>query len=98
MNKLILLILFFIFLNNTVHANNIKNSAVVFMYHKFGQQDYPSTNIRIDQFEQHLEEFSKSKYNVRTKSPFHVFIGYRTFILFNNPKIKCASFREQTAI
>ena len=50
--------------NNIVLANNIKNSAVVFMYHKFDIPKYPSTNIRPEQFEQHLNEFSKSKYNV----------------------------------
>lgn len=49
---------------NTAVANNIKNSAVVFMYHKFGVSKYPSTNITLEQFESHLEEFSMSKYNV----------------------------------
>tara|TARA_Y100001970_G_scaffold241030_1_gene304258 strand:- start:630 stop:1622 length:993 start_codon:yes stop_codon:yes gene_type:complete len=50
--------------NNIVLGNNIKNSAVVFMYHKFDIPKYPSTNIRPEQFKAHLEEFSKSKYNV----------------------------------
>ena len=54
----------FLILNNTAQANNIKNSAVVFMYHKFGKPQYPSTNIDIEIFDQHLEEFSKPKYNV----------------------------------
>ncbi len=59
------IILFFIFLfNNIVLANNIKNSAVVFMYHKFDIPKYPSTNITLEQFEAHLDEFSNSKYNV----------------------------------
>jgi len=49
---------------NTVVANNIKNSAVVFMYHKFDVPKYPSTNITPLQFESHLNEFSQSKYNV----------------------------------
>ena len=48
----------------SLQANNIKNSAVIFMYHKFGVDKYPSTNIKMEQFAQHLEEFSKSKYNV----------------------------------
>ena len=34
------------------------------MYHKFGEEKYPSTNIRIEQFEEHLNEFSKKKYSV----------------------------------
>ena len=45
---------------------NIKNSAVIFMYHKFGNSKYPSTNIKLDQFEKHLLEFSLSKYNVKS--------------------------------
>ena len=34
------------------------------MYHKFDVPKYPSTNIRPEQFEEHLNEFSKTKYNV----------------------------------
>ena len=36
------------------------------MYHKFGVDKYPSTNITIEQFESHLKEFSKTKYNVKS--------------------------------
>ena len=53
-------------INNSLQANNVKNSAVIFMYHKFDIQKYPSTNIRIEQFESHLNEFSKTKYNVKS--------------------------------
>ena len=35
------------------------------MYHKFGISKYPSTNVTIEQFESHLEEFNKPKYNLR---------------------------------
>ena len=34
------------------------------MYHKFDRSDYPSTNIKMDQFNDHLLEIIKSKYNV----------------------------------
>ncbi len=30
--------------------------AVIFVYHRFGESEWPSTNIRLDQFEAHLEE------------------------------------------
>ncbi len=40
-------------------------SAVVMMYHRFGESAWPSTNIRIDQFEAHLEELATGKYAVR---------------------------------
>lgn len=39
-------------------------SAVVVMYHRFGESAHPSTNIRIEQFEAHLEELADSKYTV----------------------------------
>ena len=65
-NKLSIFILFFIIISSPVQANNIKNSAVIFMYHKFDVSKYPSTNITLDQFEKHLKEFSKSEYNVKS--------------------------------
>ena len=34
------------------------------MYHKFDVKKYPSTNITAEQFDLHLEEFSKPKYNI----------------------------------
>jgi peptidoglycan/xylan/chitin deacetylase (PgdA/CDA1 family) len=40
-------------------------SAVVIMYHRFGAHTFPSTNIRIDQSEAHLEELAIGKYTVR---------------------------------
>ena len=40
------------------------DSAVVLMYHRFGETAHPSTNIRIEQFEAHLEELSREKYTV----------------------------------
>ena len=53
-----------LFLSNTSPANNIKNSAVIFMYHKFNIPKYPTTNIRPEQFFEHMDEFAKDKYNV----------------------------------
>ena len=62
-----ILFIFFICLNISIsYASNIKNSAVVFMYHKFGVSKYPLTSVTIDQFEAHLKEFSKSKYSVES--------------------------------
>jgi peptidoglycan/xylan/chitin deacetylase (PgdA/CDA1 family) len=39
-------------------------SAVIFMYHRFGESEYPSANIRIDQFEAQLEELRTGGYSV----------------------------------
>jgi len=65
-NQLFIFILFFIIISSSVQANNVKNSAVIFMYHKFGISKYPSTNITLDQFDNHLGEFSQSKYNIKS--------------------------------
>lgn len=39
-------------------------SAVFVMYHRFGEDNIPATNIRIDQFEAHLEELATGGYTV----------------------------------
>ena len=39
-------------------------SAVILMYHRFGESAQPSTNIRLDQFEAHLEELQSGGYTV----------------------------------
>ena len=62
----IIFIIFFSINITTVYANNIKNSAVVFMYHKFGISKYPSTNVTIEQFDSHINELIKQKYNIRS--------------------------------
>ena len=41
-----------------------ENSIAVFVYHRFGENKYPSTNIKIHQFKKHLEELTKNNYNV----------------------------------
>lgn len=40
------------------------SSAVVFMYHRFGESRYPSTNITLKQFEYQLNYLEKNDYNV----------------------------------
>ena len=40
------------------------DSAVILMYHRFGEGAHPSTNIRLDQFEAHLNELRSGDYNV----------------------------------
>ena len=62
-----ILFIFVLCLNiSTSYASNIKNSAVIFMYHKFGVDKYPTTSITIEQFNDHLVEFSKKKYSVKS--------------------------------
>ncbi|MFQ5469816.1 MAG: polysaccharide deacetylase family protein [Gammaproteobacteria bacterium] len=49
----------------TYAAANIDGTqAAVFMYHRFGEDKFPSTNIRIDQFEAHLKYLAKNQFHV----------------------------------
>ena len=60
-------VIFIVYFNITnVCANNIKNSAVVFMYHKFGISKYPSTSVSLDQLDSHIKELKKTKYNIKS--------------------------------
>ncbi|MZR29579.1 polysaccharide deacetylase family protein [Sneathiella sp. DP05] len=38
--------------------------ASVIMYHRFGEDQYTSTNIRIDQFKEHIQELQNGQYTV----------------------------------
>ena len=55
------LIILIIFINNSL-AN--ENTAAVFVYHRFDENKYPSTNTRISQFKKHIEELTNNNYNV----------------------------------
>ncbi|SCA56329.1 Predicted xylanase/chitin deacetylase [Candidatus Terasakiella magnetica] len=41
-----------------------KTSASVVMYHRFGESDYPATNITMEQFETHINEIKTGGYEV----------------------------------
>ena len=45
-------------------AEEIPSHAVLFIYHRFGEANAPSTNIRLDQFDGHLQELRDGGYNV----------------------------------
>lgn len=45
-------------------APAVDDGAVVIMYHRFGEADYPSTSIRLDQFDAHLAELTSGRYTV----------------------------------
>ena len=49
--------------NDTIQASNV-NYASFIMYHRFGDSRYPSTNIKKEQFMEHINELLKPKYNV----------------------------------
>ncbi len=45
-------------------AAQAAESAVILMYHRFGEDTYPATNVRIEQFEAHVEELTAGPYTV----------------------------------
>ena len=40
------------------------NSAVFIMYHRFGENNYPSTNVKLTQLENHIRELKSGPYTV----------------------------------
>lgn len=70
--RIILIFFISLFISNlAAFDDSIKNkldenlsSAVVLMYHRFGNSKYPSTNIRIEQFEQHLKYIQDNGFTV----------------------------------
>jgi len=45
-------------------AATAPTGAVILMYHRFGEDAYPSTSIRIAQFEEHIATLTSGAYNV----------------------------------
>jgi len=60
---LALWLIFYIFFAMGAHAQ-ANSSAVIFMYHRFGEDKYPSTSIKLEQFEAHLAELKSGGYTV----------------------------------
>jgi len=59
---LLLLLLLLLLLPAAVAA--AEQQAVILMYHHFGDDEFPSTNVRLAQFEAHLEHLEKASYEV----------------------------------
>ncbi|MGD9020865.1 MAG: polysaccharide deacetylase family protein [Lysobacterales bacterium] len=51
------------------------DSAVVFMYHRFDEQQHPSTNIRVDQFRMQMEYLQKAGFQVIPLAELLEFLG-----------------------
>ena len=54
----------FLIMLSTLHSAQAGESAVILMYHRFGESVHPSTNIGIDQCEAHIEELQFGGYSV----------------------------------
>jgi peptidoglycan/xylan/chitin deacetylase (PgdA/CDA1 family) len=48
----------------TAAAQEAVTSAVILMYHRFGEDDYASTSVTMDQFDAHVAELTSGKYTV----------------------------------
>ncbi len=59
MEKLFAFLTLLLFLQ-PLHAD----SAAIFIYHRFGESKYPSTNIKVEQFQNHLDYLEKNDFNV----------------------------------
>lgn len=62
--RLLLLLLLTLGMSEELFAKSETNGAVVFMYHRFGESRYPSTNIKMEQFRFELEYLKTHHYNV----------------------------------
>ena len=49
---------------SNLNGEAVASHAVLFIYHRFGENSVPSTNIRLDQFDGHLQEPRDGGYNV----------------------------------
>ena len=52
------------FILGAIGAVRAADHATILMYHRFGEDNYPSTNVRIEQFEAHLEILASGPYTV----------------------------------
>ena len=50
-------------LPRAISAAPDNSSAVILIYHRFGEERYPTTNIRLEQFEAHIAELKSGGYN-----------------------------------
>ena len=60
----IFLIIPCIFPVSMAHAKQNGAQAVIFMYHRFGESRYPSTNVTLKQFEEQLDFFEKNNFSI----------------------------------
>ncbi|MBT5185621.1 MAG: polysaccharide deacetylase family protein [Kordiimonadaceae bacterium] len=58
------LIISFVSIYPTLSFAQDEDSAVIIMYHRFGEDKYPTTNVKPEQFISHIKELSKDIYNV----------------------------------
>ena len=58
------LVIFLTLLTQKALPEDNNSSATILLYHRFGEDKYPSTSISIKQLEEHIKILSKPEYNV----------------------------------
>ena len=56
------LVCYFIPTHSSISGTIKDNGASVFMYHRIGESKYPSTNVTIEQLNQHINYISTNNY------------------------------------
>ena len=62
--SIFLLVCYFVPTHSSISETITDNGASVFMYHRIGESTYPSTNVTIEQFNQHINYISKNDFNI----------------------------------
>ena len=67
-------------LNNSFsYAKNIDDYGIIsIMYHRFEENKYPSTNIKIKDFKKHIDLIEKSKFKFISHSEFETAINSKS--------------------
>ena len=61
----IFFLVFYVISINLAISGTIKDNGVsVFMYHRIGENKYPSTNVTLEQFNQHINHIVTNNYNI----------------------------------
>ena len=81
---LFIIVLISILNNSNSYAKNIDDYGVIsLMYHRFEENKYPSTNIKIKDFKRHLDLIKENDFN---------FISHKEFVDAINLKILTGKF------
>ena len=84
------ILIFFLILNSKSDENNIKyyskdEGILSIMYHRFNENKYPSTNIKIDMFKAHINKINNSNYHfynpINLKKEFNIPRKKKTILL-----------------
>jgi peptidoglycan/xylan/chitin deacetylase (PgdA/CDA1 family) len=62
--SILFLVCYFVSIHSSISETIKDYGASVFMYHRIGESEYPSTNVTIEQFDQHIDYISTNNFNI----------------------------------